>query len=375
MGNVSKIRDCYGCGICAVSCPRNIIDIHLNASGFYAPHIINEKICTNCGMCLSVCSFSNIGIASPNIPLNSCAAWSKSAEIRQRCSSGGVGFELLKTSIRNGCKVIGVKYDADSFSARHYIAETEEEAISTIGSKYIQSYTVDAFKNIKFQEKYLITGTPCQIDSLRRLIKKKRCESNFILIDFFCHGVPSMNLWTKYSNEVEKVTGKIVDVSWRNKTNGWHDSWDINIKGKNTSWSSRWTKGDLFYKMFLSNSCLGKACYSKCKFKGNNSSADIRIGDLWGKTYKNDDRGVSAVVVFTDKGKDILKQTNCEFYEYPYNIVSEGQMHEHLDEPKVRGLVCRMLASRLPLRFVFLFVQMVRVTYLIKCKLKQLRKG
>ena len=48
MGNVSKIRDCYGCGICAVSCPRNIIDIHLNASGFYAPILFVDDKTLEC---------------------------------------------------------------------------------------------------------------------------------------------------------------------------------------------------------------------------------------------------------------------------------------------------------------------------------------
>lgn len=73
------------------------------------------------------------------------------------------------------------------------LQHTVEELIPSIGSKYIQSYTEEAFKKIDRKQKYLVTGTPCQIDSFRRFIRKFRCEDNFILMDFYCHCVPSMH--------------------------------------------------------------------------------------------------------------------------------------------------------------------------------------
>ena len=30
MNNISKIHDCYGCGVCATACGRKIIEISLN---------------------------------------------------------------------------------------------------------------------------------------------------------------------------------------------------------------------------------------------------------------------------------------------------------------------------------------------------------
>lgn len=39
MKNVSTIHNCYGCGVCAVSCGKKIINIRLNEDGFYAPYI------------------------------------------------------------------------------------------------------------------------------------------------------------------------------------------------------------------------------------------------------------------------------------------------------------------------------------------------
>lgn len=51
------------------------------------------------------------------------------------------------------------------------------------------------------------------------------------------------------------------------------------------------SQGDWFYKMFLGHYCLGEQCVKACKYKYDNSSADIRIGDLWGNTYKDDEKG------------------------------------------------------------------------------------
>lgn len=78
--------------------------------------------------------------------------------------------------------------------------------------------------------------------------------------------------------------------------------------------------------MFLSDQCLGKACYERCKFKNESSSADIRIGDFWGNTFANNENGVSAIAVFTEKGAQAVIQSNCKLTPFPFEIISEGQM-------------------------------------------------
>ena len=57
--NISILKDCYGCGTCSSICPHNIIKMVENKNGFYSPKIIEENKCTNCGICLSVCSFTS----------------------------------------------------------------------------------------------------------------------------------------------------------------------------------------------------------------------------------------------------------------------------------------------------------------------------
>ncbi len=365
MRNINEIKDCYGCGVCATVCGKKIIGIGLNKEGFYEPRVIYPDRCVGCGLCLDVCSFLQEEPSLRRTEIHSYAAWSKDTVIRRKCSSGGVGFELGRTLIEEDYKVCGVRYDAERARAEHYIATTVKELIPSIGSKYIQSYTVDGFKAINRKEKYLVTGTPCQIDSFRRYIRKFNVEDNFVLMDFFCHGVPSMHLWQKYLQEVEKLTGNVTYVSWRNKLTAWHDSYDLLIRGEKSFYNSRLSQGDRFYRFFLSDACLGKACYERCKYKYDRSAADIRIGDLWGNTYKSNEDGVSAAVAFTEKGNKILCSCGCELIEHPFNVVAEGQMKECPRRPRLRSWILVRFCSGHSLRSTL-------IMYKLCCLLKRI---
>lgn len=365
MRNINEIKDCYGCGVCTTVCGKKIIGIGLNKEGFYEPRVIDPDRCVGCGLCLDVCSFLQEEPSLRRTEIHSYAAWSKDTVIRRKCSSGGVGFELGRTLIEEDYKVCGVRYDAERARAEHYIATTVKELIPSIGSKYIQSYTVDGFKAINRKEKYLVTGTPCQIDSFRRYIRKFNVEDNFVLMDFFCHGVPSMHLWQKYLQEVEKLTGNVTYVSWRNKLTAWHDSYDLLIRGEKSFYNSRLSQGDRFYRFFLSDACLGKACYERCKYKYDRSAADIRIGDLWGNTYKSNEDGVSAAVAFTEKGNKILCSCGCELIEHPFNVVAEGQMKECPRRPRLRSWILVRFCSGHSLRSTL-------IMYKLCCLLKRI---
>lgn len=370
--NISHIRNCYGCGVCATVCTKGIIEIKLNKDGFYEPTITDVDKCTNCGLCSDVCAFSHNeqSLSKEDRNIKSWAAWSNDKRVQRKCSSGGIGYEIAKQLIEKDYKLCGCRYNTEAGRAEHYIATTPEEAIASIGSKYIQSYTVDGFKAINRKEKYLVTGTPCQIDSFRRYIRKFRVEDNFVLLDFFCHCVPSMLAWNKYTKMVEKKTGKITYASWRNKFTGWHDSWAMSldgektdknridwhdsynllIKGKKGFYNSRLSQGDTFYTLFLGDYCFNPACAKDCKYKYDQSSADIRIGDLWGETYKNNDKGVSALLTFTEKGKEVVEQLkNVTLVEHPFEVVAEGQMKKNVHKKPTYGLVMRFLKSSIGL--------------------------
>lgn len=332
--SIKHVRDCYGCGACALACAKSIIDLKLNKQGFYQPYIADETACIKCGLCNDVCPYSNDNIATNNPVISSRAMWSNNPDVRNQSSSGGVGFELAKIAIYKGYKACVVKYDIETNRAEHYISESVSTLKQSLGSKYIQSYTIGAFNEISRKDKYIIFGTPCQIDGLRRFSKRFKCEENFILVDFFCHGVPSMKMWEKYVQHIESKIGPASHLSWRNKTIGWQQSWVMTAENpENGKYSCSRRDGDMFYQFFLGNSCLNKACYKKCKYKYTSSSADIRIGDMWGAEYENNQEGVSAVLAFTNMGLEFLDTVDCTSIEHPVSTVCEGQMKKCVEKP------------------------------------------
>lgn len=366
--NISIINNCFGCSVCTTVCPKHIIKFHENKDGFYQPYIENEDKCIDCGRCLKVCSFEMPFFQSRNF-VHGYATWSKDPAVRRKSSSGGTGFEVARYLMSIGYKVIGVRYNAELQRAEHYIATTVENLTQSMGSKYIQSYPEEAFNKIQKGNKYLVTGTPCQIASIRKMINLRHLENDIVLMDFFCHGVPSKLVWDKYVSEQEENIGKITYASWRNKQFGWHDSYNMLIKGKKVSITKKRSEGDIFYKLFLGDMCFNSACYEHCHFKAMNSAADIRIGDLWGSTYSNNEEGITGVITFTERGKNVIENSDIYFKQEPIDVVLEGQQKERINKPYYYKLLLKLLRIPLPLSLIYRMVQFLRIGTILRYKL------
>lgn len=324
--NIKDIKNCYGCGVCAISCPKRLIDLKINTSGFWEPELGEEDKCTHCGLCSENCAFNHLKLAVQNIPIVAYAAWSKDEYTRNICSSGGVVYEVCKYYIKYGYKICGVKYDSTNNIVIHEICSDVDDLVYFSGSKYLQSYTLNGFKQINKTDKYVVIGTPCQIDSFRRYIKQRNIEENFILVDFFCHGVPSIRLWQKFAFSLRKQVGNFKKVTWRNKIDGWHKSYRLDIIGENGEYHHTGLKFDYFFNLYFSNAALSPSCFDRCKYKQDRSSADIRVGDMWGEAYKNEVKGVNSVICFTEKGIDAITKSECTIKRVALEDVLTGQM-------------------------------------------------
>lgn len=90
---------------------------------------------------------------------------------------------------------------------------------------------------------------------------------------------------------------------------------------------------------------MNPACIKDCKYKYDQSSADIRIGDFWGETYKDNEDGVSAAIAFTQKGKRIIEESDCHLEEQPFEVAAEGQMKKNCGRAATSWLVWPILHS------------------------------
>lgn len=344
--NISRLSllECNGCGACYAVCPQDSIVISRNVNGFYEAQVDQNK-CIHCGQCVDIChrfEIQNLGIEIKKGTLY--AAQSSDPATLLSCASGGIAYELSKYAIENGWRVAGVVYDYTKQVAKTIIVEDIEQIESFKGSKYLQSHTAEAFRSLienaknDVDKKYLVFGTPCQIHGLSKIIEKYRLCDQFLLVDLFCHGVPSYLVWDSYLKTLKnKRRGEISELEFRSKTYGWNNMHMKMMIGKAIYRSS--TETDWFFKTFFDDLLLNDACFD-CKFRMSLSSADIRLGDFWGSRFEKNQDGVSAVAVFTKKGDVILKSVER------IRLLGEFDINECLSAQSVKAYQNKNLGEK-----------------------------
>ena len=159
-------------------------------------------------------------------------------------------------------------------------------------------------------------------------------STNLYTCDIICHGVPSPGIYKEYLNKLEeKFSSKIKSINFRYKENEYTQNIKIEFEnGK--QYISNYFKGDELYNLFLKDYILRDSCY-RCNYASTKRVSDITIGDFWGieKTIKNfdDKKGVSLVLINTEKGKAIFDKVSDKFNLIESNI--EDCMQNNLRKP------------------------------------------
>ena len=311
MGFVDVIdkNKCTGCMACKNACPRNAIEIQENNEGFLYPKI-KKEYCVNCNICKKVCPVENCLKENENeIEVYACK--NKNDEIRLKSSSGGVFTLIANTILEQGGIVFGAKFD-ENFEVIHNWTDNKEGLEVFRCSKYLQSKIGNSYKKVKeFLEegkKVLFTGTPCQVEGLLAFLRKD--YENLYTQDIICHGVPSPKVWRKYLEHKRKLNNEMPkEINFRRKDiSGWYN-YKVNFK-YNKFEENENVDENFYMRMFLRNYDLRKTCYN-CNFKKEKRLSDITVADFWGITEVNteiyDEKGVSAILINSEKGKKIFE--------------------------------------------------------------------
>ena len=238
---------------------------------------------------------------------------------------------------KNGI-VFGAVFDKD-FNV--IIKSTDSDISQMMQSKYVSSNTKDTFKECKeFLEKgklVLYSGLPCQIYGLKAYLEKE--YDNLITLDVFCHGVPSNKVWHKYLDSFGK---KITKVNFRDKSESW-EQFHLRIDFSDGTYISENHHNNKYMQLFLKNEILRRSCFS-CTLRSHQIS-DISIGDAWGLTTEfNDHKGVSSIIVHSEKGANILKQLSFIKTEASKNFM-EKSVNIKWQMPKTRETTLKQLTS------------------------------
>ena len=331
--------NCSGCSACAFVCPKECIKIEYNEDGFLRPYT-DEKSCIHCDLCEKVCPMERSNAVSLDDGVL-YAAWGDALD-QKKSSSGGVAAKLACYAVSRGYEVCGVALDYNTLRVNHRVVSRMDELESLRGSKYLQSNVLNAFcdmfralKNSP-EKKFFVFGTPCQIAGLRNVLEQKHLLDRVVLIDIFCHGVPTNHLWEKYKNWIVrkmKLTsiGDIKNITFRDKAYSWHEYY-MHIIGGGTAYVEH-KERDPFLKLFSMGVVNQESCFT-CPFR-NKSSADIRLGDYWGNRFKDNEEGVSMVIVNSSRGQEILDAIRDEITITRQDIKDRfGQQHTDYEYPK-----------------------------------------
>lgn len=272
-------------------------------------------------------------------------------EIRKNSASGGVFTELAKKFIDDGGVVYGAALikECDDFIVKHIRVIDYKGLEKLQGSKYVQSIIGDsityAIKDLEEGRNVLFSGTPCQINAIKKLTKKST-RAQLYTVDLICHGVPSFLLFNDYLHYLEnKNKYRINSFVFRDKEVGWglngklcfvRDNLHCNVIIPDHKSS--------YYKLFLDNSTYRESCY-QCKYASDRRPGDITIGDFWGaevecpELLKNKidiNKGVSCIIVNTECGSELIDNFGCNLLLYPSNIQKVKKHNFQLVNPSKR---------------------------------------
>ena len=290
-------------------CPKDSITFQEDEKGFAYP-VIGDS-CVNCGACLKICP-RNTGMALNTNTPEVFAAFSKDKKIRKNSSSGGLFSEVAKYILNQGGVVFAARLNESQKEVIFDCCKTVEELKLFQGSKYIQSNPGVIYRQIKKVLadgiKVLFVGVPCQVDGLKKYLHKD--YSNLVTIDIICHGAPSPKLWREYLEKLEaSQQAKASSVSFRYKKPNWtRFSLKVDFDNNTTIRNSKFD--DPYLIAFLKEISMRENCHS-CEYTSTSRTGDITLADFWGyHSYdfkmRNTEKGISLVLVNTEKGKQIF---------------------------------------------------------------------
>lgn len=331
MNLYEKKESCCGCGACANLCPQKAITMKMDEYGFMYPEIDNSK-CVKCGLCKFKCSYQAKN-KKMNEPQEVYASFCKNNETLKKSASGGIFASIAYDFIKNGGIVYGcgIDYDSKKLITHHKRIDKVNEIVDLQGSKYVQSEMGNVYWKIKDDllkgKKVLFSGTPCQVNAVKSYLDNVKEKDNLYTIDIICHGVPSERFFQDYlANFEKKLDGKIIDIKFRDKTEGW------GLKGKITYLSNKNNKKkekiifshlSSYYKLFLNSTIYRENCYT-CKYACKGRCGDITIGDYWGIEKQHPEylvvnggkiepkNGISCILVNTKNGDILLADYSNE---------------------------------------------------------------
>ena len=335
---------CYGCRACEHICPKGAISMAPDPEGFLYP-VLREADCIRCGRCADVCPYDK---TTPDLqPRQTYAAQYKKRDALRVSSSGGMFSAAADYILSRGGAVAGCVFD-EGFTAVHVVSKAPDIIAKMRGSKYVQSDVGTVYPQfqrlLEAKTPVLFTGTPCQVDGLKRYLNKE--YGSLFTVDLICHGVPSPALFKQYLESLRQKSGTISDIRFRDKPrNGWRSQGSVTaVRGGKAKTRSISPFNDSYYQYYYLRNCVSRqSCYT-CKYSSSKRVGDITIGDYWNineiKPELDVKDGFSAVLINSRQGQRLFEAIRSELNVFETDLSAAVAGNGNLSKP------CDMPAAR-----------------------------
>lgn len=314
MQDIVDWRMCIGCGACYSYCERQAVKL-VNVLSVGIRPVFKPDICASCNECLSFCPGYNVMPYDPKQSGNGNSSaelgpvleiWEGYAtddEMRFKGASGGAMSAVALYCMEREKMAFTLHTGMDtekSWINRTYKSHTREDLLERSGSRYAPSSPCDSFKAIgKTETPFVFIGRPCDVMGTAKLRKTNPGlnASIGITMAHFCAGSPSTQGTLDLISEFGLSASSVQTVRYRGE--GWPGRFVVRTgsedSGKSLSYEDSWKK-------------LNKYCSFRCRIcpDGLGREADLSFGDAWHKKNGSDEKGLSIVIVRTEKGRDIL---------------------------------------------------------------------
>lgn len=346
---------CSGCGVCAGICEPEAISMEINKFGEFVPKL-DENLCTECGLCLKVCPFSEKVINEDILGKelfgnkenilhqdsigyfrNTYVGHSTNDAIRLNSASGGIATQLLNSLLKNKAVdyavcVLPNKAEFPEIFAYQFV-EHVDDIVNNAKSVY---FPVEASRVIRKiislrQAKIAFIGLPCTIKGMRNAIKllpTKFTGKEIIFIGLTCGGMRSAAYSEYLLMKHTKDPVEITSINFREKKIGGRSSdkgYKFNYWNNENEHASitLWDHKNYWYEEYFK--------LNSCSFCDDIFAelADISLMDAWLPEYYSDWKGNNLIITRSQYFDDYIlnlqanKKILIENIDYDKVILAE----------------------------------------------------
>lgn len=363
---------CFECGACELVCPKHAIKLKKYSFG-RVPELVADCQCEDCDLCYRACAAREVPLtaieekyfgrthrhcfpgsstdgadpdceAETGIFKSVYSGHALDSAVHEASVSGGAATSILIAALESGLidGALLAGFDPEiPYEAKPVIATTREEIIACAGSKYQPHPQLPGLQEARDRglKRLAVTGTPCTILSLRKMMIQKEFDEFTSRIAVVMSNICGAH-WSRHGTEflIEKCSGVALDDVAALKYRARPFPGDFLITKKDGTQVRNPFVNSLIMQLakFTPEEC--RYCLEKVA-----SCADIVFGDTWhhpvlspdllGK-WTDEDVAKDERIALARRGMTMIVTRNENGEKFVKNAVDGGFLRVFRDTPE-----------------------------------------